>query len=490
MEKVIGPGSWDFGETVSQMVKVSSRGLQGADYGVLVKRAGEEFAHRVRNIKIAANQIPVHTIAIGATEGYGPNRNGDGFKEATLKSYHDTFVKYARHYRHHQNKDPDKSYGKVVFSCYNEPMKRVELLHLLNGDEKAAADNGGLVADKELELLNSGKDLPVSMACTVDYDVCSGCQNKARTRDEYCDEKNCKYGGCKNNLTKVAEDGHILHVDNPHPKYFDISTVLRPADRIAYGGVANYLQKAASGDVLGGAALAAAWGVMAPLDLVLEHVQSPRTRHQVKLAYQLAALEDLLNVQQTQQDRDLARAFSPTVQAPLDLEPLGKLGSYKFATGLAALARQKVAMPITDFLRLVLGDSTEKFAELSASVPGLLPGVYNRLITGGSLERDIVSNAFSPSQDLPPATQREWAQKQAESHSLHPLAVQKRVMLSAIRSIVPATMLQRAETKQASASGEAETLARRYALYKLAFLAEQTSDVLLTANMLVRQNYA
>lgn len=34
MEKVIRPSSWDFGESITQLVKYSSKGLVGHDYGV------------------------------------------------------------------------------------------------------------------------------------------------------------------------------------------------------------------------------------------------------------------------------------------------------------------------------------------------------------------------------------------------------------------------------------------------------------------------
>ena len=79
------------------------------------------------------------------------------------------------------------------------------------------------------------------MACRIPFDVCSGCGHKARTRAEYCKAATCKYGGCHDNLGKIAADGHILHVDNPNPSFFDISNVFRPADRTAYGVKADWL---------------------------------------------------------------------------------------------------------------------------------------------------------------------------------------------------------------------------------------------------------
>jgi len=226
MIKVITPHSQDFGESVSSLIKISSKGLVGSDLSSFIKRAGAGTANLLKGIEFKPGEQPIHMIAIGSTEAYGPNRNGDGFKEATCRKHHDTFVKHARWYRNHKNKDPKASYGLVKASTYNDKMKRVELIVALNGTKEAAARNGGLLADKEMQKIARGDDnWGVSMACKVAYDVCSGCGNKARNRDEYCEESDCNYGGCRSNLTKVAADGHVLHVDNPNPTWFDISDV-------------------------------------------------------------------------------------------------------------------------------------------------------------------------------------------------------------------------------------------------------------------------
>lgn len=252
MEKVIPVSGWDFGEETAVLAKFSSDGrLHQQDARRLIKRAGSEFVELARKVQLGPGEEAVHQIALGATESYGPNRNGDGFKEAALRKYHSTFVKYARVYRNHNNKDPSRSYGVIKLSWYNPAMQRVELLLALNATKEAARRNGGLVADKELEKLARGEDLAGSMSCTVPFDVCSSCGNRARSRLEYCDEDTCigphgeKRGGCKRYLAKVAADGHLLHVDNPYPRFFDYSSVLVPADRIAFGNLATYLAKAA-----------------------------------------------------------------------------------------------------------------------------------------------------------------------------------------------------------------------------------------------------
>lgn len=168
MLKVMSPLDWDFDIEPMSMVKVSSRGLLSNDLHSLVKRAGHEFAHQIKAADLKPGDIPVHLIALGATEGYGCNRNGDGFTMDTCRKKHNTFVKHARWYRRHKNKEPDNSWGYVKLAHVNEDMKRIELLAVLNGTKEAAERNGGHVADEELALIAKGDPIPVSMACVTD----------------------------------------------------------------------------------------------------------------------------------------------------------------------------------------------------------------------------------------------------------------------------------------------------------------------------------
>lgn len=493
--KIFMPCAWDFGVATSEIIKVSSRGLMTFDYGVLVKRASEEFAHLARAIKFASDELPVHVIAMGATEGYGPNRNGDGFKEAALRRYINTFVKNAKVYRHHQNQDPNKSYGVVKMAHYNDAMKRAELLLALNLNKAAALRNEGLVADKEAEKLNGGNDLAVSMACKVAYDVCSVCDNKARNRSEYCESikagGHCPGFGCKTGMTRVLDSGMIQHVDNPHPNFFDISHVFKPADRIAYGNVADYLSKAASSGVIpGGAEMAEMLGVSSPLWLRAQDC-SPWLARQVKLAYELAKIEKEIEASVlTEHDKRAAASLAWNAQ-PIDLEPLGPPGSEQSALALAALARHKVAMPVKDFLRWLFAGDTEKVASVASAVAGMLPGVYNRLIASGSLESDIANNPFRPSDRLPSLALRTWAEKCAADYSLAANSVFHRASLSAIRQLAAPTFRMKGELseKWASLASQVESLACYYALYKLAFVSVQTDELPLTAQFTVRQNY-
>lgn len=193
-------------------------------------------------------EAPIFSIALGCTEVYGFNRNFDGFKAAACRARHDTFVKYGRWFRDHDNKPTSLHYGRHVLSAFNEKMGRVEVVTGLYQTKEAAERNGptGRVADIELDGIESDSPPHVSMACKIPYDVCVSCQHKAAAPKDYCTEKTCKHGGCKNNLGRLYDDGMLLAVDNPLPDWFDLSNITnkKQADRIAvsYGAI----KKAAS----------------------------------------------------------------------------------------------------------------------------------------------------------------------------------------------------------------------------------------------------
>lgn len=478
MIKVIQPRAQDFSEPVASLIKVSSRGLIGSDRADFVKRAGAEFAHKLENIKFAKDEIPVHMIAIGATEDYGPNRNGDGFTRDCCKHYHPTFEKFARFYRDHANKNPAKSFGIVKASAYHEPMHRIELVVALNGSKEAAERNGGLIADKEMEKLASDKDIAVSMACKIPFDICSSCGNKARTRAEYCDSTesggHCKAGGLKHNIGRVMDDGHVLHADNPNPTFFDISHVFRPADRIAY--VSGRLQKAASAQCLSGVELAEQLGITAPLGLGAENISK-------QAADQLAALNQLIQGEQlgTENWAQIALASNPDVQPALSS---AACPSVKIAEVLTGLAEAGVVLPLRDFLALTVKTAND---DLVAAVANATHGVFSKIAENADVVSLLENNPYAATPAVP-APVRTWAEKVAQTHSVLPKNIERRAYLAAIRGTTPANPVH-----EKRAATEAEiSLAQHYGLYKIAAFAvigSKSENNLLTANHLVLQNY-
>tara|TARA_Y100001938_G_scaffold151168_1_gene246801 strand:- start:5758 stop:7581 length:1824 start_codon:yes stop_codon:yes gene_type:complete len=216
IEKVL---TYDYGDNNSEI-------LQLLHPGHLTKTAeySDELNGFIESLKGNDNKSYALVNALGAGEYFGANKNGDYFPEEVLGKYHKTFEALAHVYRHHVNKDPQKSMGKVVFSHYNPKMKRVELILELDNNK----------AEDVLYKLDKGHLPSVSMGCRVPYDVCSICNNKAKTRAEYCDHLTKSIG-------KVLPDGKRVYAVNTMPKFFDISVVTIPADRTA-----SFLSKVAS----------------------------------------------------------------------------------------------------------------------------------------------------------------------------------------------------------------------------------------------------
>jgi hypothetical protein len=491
MIKLVHPNFEDGNEPLVQLVKLSSRGLRNEDRSWLVKRAASDLLHSIDSVQLKPGEQLIHLIAMGSTEGFGHNRNGDGFKAASLRKYHDTFVKHAHLYRDHLNKNPAKSYGRVVASTFHEPMQRVELLVALNGNEKAAQANKGLVADRELEKLSSGQPLAVSMACTVPFDKCSYCENEAKTRADYCrgvtDGGHCKAGGLMHKIGSLVEiDGklHQLHADNPDPMFFDISHVYRPADRTAY--VSGLLKSAGAVPVLSGAFEAEIAGVTAPLDVLLATKRASVSTAILKQAYRLAEFEDA--VASGTLPVGYVDSFENSTNQP---PPIPKQASAQLNTFLGALSAAHVILPVTSFVELVTGLPQEKAAAVAIAVRKALPGVYSRLIADN--EQLSGTASYAPV-SCTNSEYMKWAMAVADSCGMTKQAATRRLRLAAVRNeLRDHTNLDLMKTASVLQSAPATQLAMHYALYKLAFLGAFTefeNEALLTDQLIVLQNYA
>ena len=161
--------------------------------------------------------------ALGASEYWGQNVNGDLFPEAALA--HDgpdygarTFELYGHPFKHHVNKDPARAYGdKVAMARYHKPTGRVQLIVAYHNDK----------AKDIIEDVDEGNYPAVSMGAKVPYDVCTICGNRAKTRKDYCEH-------AKFMMNKILGDGRQVGVVNTMPKFFDISVVLIGAEKASH----------------------------------------------------------------------------------------------------------------------------------------------------------------------------------------------------------------------------------------------------------------
>jgi inorganic pyrophosphatase len=189
--------------------------------------------------------VYVLVSALGASEYWGSNVNGDDFPEAALihspKDWEKllvTDVEEARKvgqsweygyptfmgahpYKHHVNKDPSRAFGRVELAVWNPKMKRVELVVFL--DRELCKKFG---AEDVLDRIENGEFPDVSMGCKVPYDRCTICGNKSKTRKDYCSH-------ALQEMNRIYPDGRKVAVINDYPKFFDISFVFIGADKSA-----------------------------------------------------------------------------------------------------------------------------------------------------------------------------------------------------------------------------------------------------------------
>jgi hypothetical protein len=239
--KLITTDSYDFGDPSTSLVPVHRRGV---DSNWMTKTASQsDLAKAISEVKPIAGKTIIHVIALGDEERYGANRNGDAFSRKDNVTAHKTFKDIGTVFKHHKHNDPSLSVGDVLATSHNDLMDRIELLLALDNKK----------CEKEVNALNSGKDVPLSMGSSQEYDICSVCGHKAPEAKDHCEH-------VKNNLGEVLKDGSVVYMKNPNPKYFDISLVWKPADRIAYT-----LKKVASASrVIGGHELAKEAGLVYP----------------------------------------------------------------------------------------------------------------------------------------------------------------------------------------------------------------------------------
>ena len=236
--KLITNESFQYDDPITSLIRFHSRGV---DTDSLKKIANHNvFEPFLADYKPPSDRVVIHVLAVGDEEFYGPNRNCDAFSREDNVTAHKTFKELGYVFRGHKHNDPLKAVGDVIATAHNDKMSRIELLLGLDPAK----------CPKEVQAVENGDDVPVSMGTAQDYDVCSLCGNKAKTKKQHCSH-------IKKFLGHVAADGTKIYMKNPKPKYFDISLVHKPADRIAYT-----LRKVAaeSDTVIGGHELAEIFG--------------------------------------------------------------------------------------------------------------------------------------------------------------------------------------------------------------------------------------
>ena len=196
-----------------------------ADYKGIDYYYAPEIIEFVKSYKPIEGIFAIVVGAQGAAEYWGCNSRYDLFPEDQILGPTDKwgYLSFynANVYTHHNNKDPNRSFGHVEVAVYNPVMHRIELIILIEEGRAPNVRNG----DYYISQLKNRKSVNVSMGCKVPYDVCSICGNKSKTTTDRC--YHIKY-----ELGKLYPDGTRVCMINHQPKYFDISLVKFPADTL------------------------------------------------------------------------------------------------------------------------------------------------------------------------------------------------------------------------------------------------------------------
>ena len=318
--------------------------------------------------------------AMGAYEAYDDNRNGDSFPnqpvhvgtpakcghkgceasawiaaDEVLSRHYKTFESHGGIYKHHVNKDPSKSLGKVLKAMWNDKMQRVELLLEIVNDR-----------DKELaKKIADGEYPAVSMGCHVKYDVCSICGHRAPTRKDYCDH-------ARNKMRQILSNGEKVCVHNPSPRFFDISFVFRPADPTGF-----MLKKVASAyDIWAGPSAKVGEMVEQYEQKIADAKKLGDIRKQL-LGQVAASRRD----KAVEQYKPVARQNAKSRKSAGDKD-IAKLSAYPLSVIASTFAAKNAALSSSDIARVVLKqaglNSPDWLVDRVVAIQPIVEGVFAR----------------------------------------------------------------------------------------------------------------
>ena len=429
-------------------------------------KAASVFSDIVDGIKVAKDHTLIHVVALGESERYGFNRNGDGFPKRACVDYHHTFVRDGHVYRHHQNKDPNKKLGDIVKSAYNEPMGRIELL--------IQADNN-LCADEMQKIATTG-EIPVSMACKVKEDRCSICDNlrKSSSDPNQCDHVRYELG-------KVAEDGKVTGTYNDHPNFFDISFVYRPADRIAWS------LKVASDGTMDSVKLAQEAGLWVPENLAITS-EEPLNKLSIlrKIASEERKYKNLASLSVSDMMRPERESWElrKAAAAPTFTdETIERLREFEPSEMLKACADSHVVLDPESFFKYALGRDLQGISSYKDDVMARInSGLFNWIEKEGRAAEVCNDGLYDVETDLyaapTPSALKHLVCGELPQASFEPKTASHRAVAATINQ-TPADINPNTEITIKNYPEEVvNTLAMKYVSYKLA----ATSAVLKSSN--------
>lgn len=356
--------AYQHGEAMCSLIE-HENGIKSASSALVSKELLETY--RPENDKTAC----IHLIAMGSSDQYGFNRNGDWFSGDVLEKRAHTFVTNGHMFREHRNKDPKEAIGQVKWAGYDpKGMQRVEIIVHMDRDK----------AEEEYDMIKKGEALNFSMSCRVPNDRCSCCGNEAKKISEYCPHLRSQMGQYVSSFDKYA------CAINDNPTFFDISRVGVPADRIArhleyleYNG--HSMDKSASVHNTG----LIPSGILADVEGVN---LSTFELDEMCMLRKLAAAEEFIGAPETKSRAYIdKRAHVVSVIAPAALtesfteDMLHKVRNAKPETLFHEFAKRACVLSLPAFCQYISGNVDAADNELCKQASILLPGIFGRMLS-------------------------------------------------------------------------------------------------------------
>lgn len=415
-----------------------------------------------------AGQTDALVIALGAYEGTGANRNGDIFKEASCLEHYKTFIKSGSKgkdgkydgralNRHHKNKPEDPKYGNIKAAAYNQKMKRIELVIGMDNDKCA----------EEIQKLAEGKQINVSMAAKVAFDKCTWCGYAAKDDNHRCEH-------IPRQLGEINKRGEMCSMDNIDPKWFELSIVGRPADRIGMSlklaSHNSYIKSASDYKVLYP-------GFVAPEDEDSVLKISKYASEKRSLVKKLAAIEKhidgvIAEGPKNTKDKYLAEQKSKLTHTDsISESAMDELRKYEPSKLLRALADQGIVFSAEDFIRYTFGAKALHGAgDLFSKVKTHLPSMFSNIEQDG--DDEVNEERYEPSSSgMLPKPVLNLVRSLFDGHSLFDAPAHGRIMKITIVKNLPSAKLRGKDgDKEISKEAVVKELAKQYGAYKLAAL--------------------
>lgn len=441
---------WNFGiEPVSIIRDVKS----------LVKRASAEPLLKYAKTK---GQTDVHLIALGAYEGTGYNRNMDCFLESDcIKNAHwfvdsGVYDKVKKAYdgrafnRHHKNKPEDPKYGNIKAAAYNHNMRRLELI--VGHDDDKCADI--------LDEIEKKGQANYSMASKQEHDICSWCKHAAATDKDRCEHIPEKLG-------EINKIGEVCGMINPNPRWFEISYVKRPADRI---GMSLKIASSEHVRMLPSDYLNLYTGFVSPDEPVMISKKASDKRYLItKMAEMEKRVEAIAQGKATTtKEKYIAEQASKLKDSDhLSDSTIDELRKFEPSKLLKALADNGIILNPDEFTKYTFGDRVKK--ERVEGMKTHLPGIFSKLKDNCD---DVVNDEhFEPSSmDFLPKEIRSLVGGLADGHSMFGPHARNRVIRITIIKRAPGSLKPEPHDEEKSKLAFDRELAKTYATYKLAAL--------------------